>query len=772
MPLEVIAIGRVPDAFGTPLSALVGEEVETFVFREDDGTARLVVPVLPSGSVDGGVVEFAVTDGNQACAPVSFTIEALPPAPGAYGDLVDALQDILRDQAVAAGITPAEIIQTDLADLPQELWPLAVTQSVIDHPENPNSLRALAEGTAPATNGVDTVFLDRLIARTGLAAELAASANAASAARDPTHSLMPSADVVTCLESPISDAQLLDECMELQASAELRANGASNEALNGIGFAAGIAGVVPHPGVQLAATGASAAIWALQTLREGMTNLLPSSLKKMTLEADPLTFKEDQPGPGSWEKAMVTATSKGWRLDKLVLDTIFQIVGVSGAYKGWLTKNVDPQFVQDVVVLIETMLVQEAINTTAGSDFLEIEAMDFGPVDVTDETWSEARIAIGTSVELVTHTGYEPREPGISTLSVRTKDGEFAGKQIAKQKEIEVQQLDIDIAPEELNVTPGEHVFGAFTVTVTDAHDPEAVTIEVKNGSATISSNGDGTHTVDYTAPGSSDQFPDLVTARHTAETGARKNGPPRTATAEVRGGEIIITPPGECVDIGGEQQFTAEVKGFENKKVEWGLIGEGDISDTGLYTAPNFATTAVVTATSEANPDLTEGVGVKVGGCSCWWSISVTGSTVTSQPGDFAFFSLQDNAIDLISFDRDSNSRTTDILASATVGVDPIPVGSTGGSVGITGRIGLTDPDVLYATPTFDPRGEVITDVAELSLLQNTGSVLQGTASGTVLVSSPLSEPGERKSQFLATFMITADPDDSSPDFRACTVE
>jgi hypothetical protein len=62
------------------------------------------------------------------------------------------------------------------------------------------------------------------------------------------------------------------------------------------------------------------------------------------------------------------------------------------------------------------------------------------------------------------------------------------------------------------------------------------------------------------------------------------------------RGTEIVITPGRANVALGKTQQFTAQVSGKPNAKVNWELIaGAGTLSDDGLYTAP-AATPAGVT--------------------------------------------------------------------------------------------------------------------------------------------------------------------------------
>ena len=66
-------------------------------------------------------------------------------------------------------------------------------------------------------------------------------------------------------------------------------------------------------------------------------------------------------------------------------------------------------------------------------------------------------------------------------------------------------------------------------------------------------------------------------------------------------GVKVSISPVSATLPPSGTQQFTATVSGSRNDGVTWSATG-GNVSSTGLYTAPATSGTYTVTATSEAN--------------------------------------------------------------------------------------------------------------------------------------------------------------------------
>jgi len=76
----------------------------------------------------------------------------------------------------------------------------------------------------------------------------------------------------------------------------------------------------------------------------------------------------------------------------------------------------------------------------------------------------------------------------------------------------------------------------------------------------------------------------------------------------------VTISPVSQTTSIGGQIQFAATVTGSSNTAVTWSTT-LGQISSNGLFTAPNAASTCIVTAKSVASPTSTASATVNVVG-------------------------------------------------------------------------------------------------------------------------------------------------------------
>jgi len=225
--------------------------------------------------------------------------------------------------------------------------------------------------------------------------------------------------------------------------------------------------------------------------------------------------------------------------------------------------------------------------------------------------------------------------------------------------------------------------------------------------------------------------------------------------TVKVIPGSVTLAP-------GGNQAFSAQVTGAQDQRVVWTATCGGIGSSTGLYTAPSFGPTCVVSATSVADPaafgqatvTITAGEtflsyvwqGILTGQittnpASCMYVLSRTHETdhiqldpristgVQLRIRELAFAgqpTLLGPATDLFNFfvqTSDTNPDDRDTLSITgfqdSLGVDHITMGVNrvvvgGGECSIRfpdGHIGLTD-FTEYATYTFTGDGGVLTDV------------------------------------------------------------
>jgi hypothetical protein len=113
----------------------------------------LVAPVLPEDPSGSGDISFFVSVRGVRSPIQSLHIEALAPAPGTAVASLDKLVEV-----------------TSLTDsLPGALPQPPLLKKLINDPSNPNSLKAIYEGTAPILGGktVNIDMIDRLLASTG-----------------------------------------------------------------------------------------------------------------------------------------------------------------------------------------------------------------------------------------------------------------------------------------------------------------------------------------------------------------------------------------------------------------------------------------------------------------------------------------------------------------------------------------------------------------------------------------------------------------------------
>lgn len=647
VPLDEIAIGTLPSSFDLPVAASITEgetEHAGFAFIRSDAPGsdedlRLVVPFHPVTPLAGGTVRLTVSDGTRACAPVDFTIQPLPAANGELEAIVDLLQGVLAVQAAQFETTPDELLTTPIDDLPPALWPLAAAQAVLDDPTNGESLRAVTEGAA---GGEAVDWIDRILARTNLRASLENPPDPMVAGIGPT-----AVSAIECQPDTIGeDARALNRCMKAAAEARRAASGLSREVAADIGKAFSAAGELGLPLADVVEAVFSAIFWVIYNEREKAAALYPSQFTSMSVKVDRESFLEDEDEQGRVSEAEVTATSDGYDLQKEILDGIEEAASLAqttGKFDFSTGTPVDDAAGQLASVIEERLRAMDIEELDIGPEL-------FGPVDVTDPSWIQARAVHPDVIEVVEGTTYEPRLWGDATLSVRTTDGEFGGEQISESVQITVTPLLVTITPTDTTVVAGDpdHIqIVTFRVEVQGSAHPDSVDLDLsehpRQGSAEIRiQEGSTIHEVDYVAPTNPDfNRPDLIVVEHTAKTGARENGPPRTARATVRFGSIAISPRPECLEAGAELQFEAEVDGLDDETVTW-TASAGEIDETGFFTAPAESPAGgevTITATSAIEPDVKDQVTIKIGQCEvCFVQITASGGApgAGQAPGAF----------------------------------------------------------------------------------------------------------------------------------------
>lgn len=447
------------------------------------------------------------------------------------------------------------------------------------------------------------------------------------------------------------DAALLDTYMRLATFGELATDPDATKYLDA-------AGALLAGGVVLAtAAGAKkfasfygevgGMLFAYQKAAEGFANLLPSEFTAFTFEVTDDSFWEDgDPASGRWQNAQVYAKSKGWDLDKLILEMMLNWAGheVSGGVNthAWLQKFTSNEVFLEVVGHTDDfftgVLTTEVIDKTVGdSDFVEIEPRVFGPTDIGAQEWSE-RYFLGSGSArfmFIDHFSYEAVETGIATLEIITEPGKFGYKQIKQHRELQMLPIEVTVTPSKVSVTPGETV--TFQADVQNANDKRVQWSIEPAGVHTLEVSGDDSDVVSVTTSENPAALPAVLKATSISATGLREDGTPeRYGTATLSPKEIIVKPERPCVKPDQQQQFTAEypepaifgqaagILPQQDAKVLWEATA-GRITQDGLFTAPGNPGTVTVTARDPDDPTLFGGAIVEVG--DCVWQMTISGS-------------------------------------------------------------------------------------------------------------------------------------------------
>lgn len=783
LPLEEIDIGWLPASFELPVAASVsvdGSGHDSFAFirpeEESGGPLRLVAPLHPTDPLDGGTVTLTVADGMLSCAPFTFTIQGLPPAEGEFAAVLDQLQQILTGQASEFQTTPDDLRAGSVADLPQGLWPLAVAQRLLDDPLNDESLRNVAEGS----RGGDVVtLLDRLMARADVLAALEEPEDSGTdtwVADSGAVSLtgpFPDASATQCLPTFVSGSEplVLHECMSAAAKAQRRASGVAQRVADDIGTAFSNAGELKLPAADVAGEIFGQVFWVVQTLRERAAALYPSEFTAMTVEVDPAEILEDREVTGRVSRAEVTATNEGYDLQMEIIDAVSQALSLTETAEAF---EISTGTFADTVVSELMPLVERAIRG-AEIDALKVSPQTFGPVNVNDPEWIQLRVVSGPAVEVVDGTlTYKPRRRGSSVLSGRTFDGKFGGEQIARQAEVTIPAIELSLVPDDTTVAPRDPEnpqVVSFRVEVRKSAHPDSVDVDLsehpEQGIADIRRSEEGSvHFVDYLAPTDPDfGRSDLVVVKHTAQGGARAGGASRTGTATVDFGDITIVPAGGCVEPGEPMEFEAEVVGPEDDVVGWSA-DVGVIDDQGLYTAPSPAPTsgtATITARSTSFPSLNDQVQVRIGGCTCWWSVTVEGRTVENSTSDGAEFQYPAQGLVEVEL-LESGGGFLRAVPGGENGLTPLAEGTTGTfAAGAEGTI-ASGTAVGYAGGAAEAGFPV-----SITLTRNQADRVEGTIEGLVKLIEPNGD--ERSVVLNASFGLTAQSvHDADPTSFQCT--
>ncbi len=801
MPLDTVALGSLPLELQAPIRARMswsgGSDVAIGYVDSGVSPPTMLLPMHPGWTTDGGDVTVRITDETRSCPPFTFHIDPLPPAPGEYAAVADLAQQLVAAQAAYLGTTVDALKSTPVGQLAPSLYPLAVAQSLVDTPGNLNSMRAFGDGTATDLHGMDLTMVDRLTARMGVRADLEAAlarltepavrASGAAGAAVAERSISHAED---CL-SAIQTAQDLSDCMML--ARHRAASAATQDARDNAGFAMSVLAVFPNAVTKPVMEAVGLFFYFSQSYDGALAGLLPSSFASMTAVATPQPLAEDDATVGSWT-ATVTATSTGWEIEKSQFQSLVRGLDLETDFKAWTMAvgkeaaeaalgvalqgaGLDDveQLFNELLSLIRTEAMLGVVQSAQDGEVYRIAPQTFGPVDVTTGDWTQSHLVSGDAVALLPPNQFEGRKAGTAQVEVSVVGDLFAGATIATQPPlaITVGQTGLTFFRDgqpvsEIFVTKGEMV--TLMLGVENSVHPEMVELvedpqHPLAGMAMLAGFNPGaappSHTVTYKAPNALSGLPEVLTARHTATTGARGyEMVERTGSLTINPRSIHIEPRPACLKPDDfPVHFAATVVGVPHTDVTWDA-SIGTIGADGTYPSPPGVapgTQVTITATSVDVPTLKDSVTVTIG-CACSYTLLVGGVQHVGQPGDmleFASNPFGGDAITWLGIDEPHNGATFDSFLSDQ------PQGPGTFLAQSSGDLGVSGSDTRYYSGT-----EVDNAVVHANITKYTAaSQLEVSLSGFVHLVGPAPDFPERIGPFVLDMQIIV-PAGYSPQF------
>ena len=652
VPGARIDMSGLPDTMGEASIRVLGEDDAgasvvsgLLLTSQGDGSASFVVPLHPAGTADGGDVALELGDGLMHCPPQPFTILPLPQAPADYAETVQAtLADWVRAQIRALGLDPDTLAAADADDLSVQEQALQLgLQFAIDADQDGSFAQ---QASAESADGDD--LFERLLMASGLEAELQAQTDAANALTGTK--LRPAAPVwkrhrhddhkMECgsLEFPPRDIQI-NSAAELAARMTAVRNSTSRQVLGTLGTLFGSSEVANVGGTGGAFGKGNAVVFVVNTVNEARLASEPQILGRMTVMADTV-MTEDRPdtSPGQWS-AEITANGRAFNLAKASAQGIIQALGLVPGPVGTAATLGGFAFSNQINAELD--------RVTQDSCF-RVRAAEYGPVDVTDERYTEASL-IGSTIAFTRHDAYVPADIGATELQIDLKSEAFgSARTIRELTTVTVREQIISLLSSVTVVgQPGETVEISATVANSE-DDPAAFTAETLGGRGTITNRrfeGDF-FTVTVETPTERERYPVLV--KFVSQNKTVPAGTPlRESIAEITLDPTVeISPSGACLLPGGNLALEATLNGFDETEqaVTWSasagqIVNAQDLTAT--YEAPGSTQSVTITVRADADPSVEDSITVTVGS-SCikkvWYpaaAASIAGNGTYSPGGD-----------------------------------------------------------------------------------------------------------------------------------------
>ena len=453
----------------------------------------------------------------------------------------------------------------------------------------------------------------------------------------------------------IRDANELSYYMGRQAAAAGTMSGPTGDMLGDLGSVISVIGIFA-PGVGAAA---GAVHFLYMKGVEADRQLLPCCFEKLDFERSKVWFEEDYPWPdrpafyARWGQVEVDVHNMGWNLTQTAIEAGFAALGTGkGARDAWknaAARRAGNGVSTDVVGGAQEGLVDSWLQQNVRPEIQELTVPrhDWRQIDISGAQWSEAEVPFrsGDAITTVSTHGYGPRDLGSADLRVKTRSRKFGSAHIWEDKPVEVREIGVSVVPTVRRVTTGEEI--EMRGFIRHSFEPKKArwTIISANGAAVqkleSGYRGEGEHYQMLKLPDEEEAFPITVELDSTTTTGLRNGASDRRyGSATLTTGAVVdIGPDTGCVEQGETLAMFAEVFGVEDTRLRWSASGPGSVSQEGVLTSSGDGE-VTVRAVSVADPEAFDEAHIDVGGCTCRFSLQISGDSSRAVNGSIAHYS------------------------------------------------------------------------------------------------------------------------------------
>jgi len=630
---------------------------------------RFVAPVNPMAPFQESRATIRLRADGAPCGEWSLTLLPLERAPGTLAELAAQVDGTLTGLAALLGYPRDELLRRPWSALPPEARALRVLLEAFDGEGHEGSAMAHFRRAQPGLDTPGAEMMDALVARSmavgkalDLRHELGAAASGVTAGNRflprPTPGVLAwlgIADAHAAGPSPFErpDAATLGRWMDMQLVAEIAATSTEAQSyLDGAKLLTTLGGIVPgalakrHPGFTTlkgyyAALGGLIAAQDLSV--DMLRHVLPGSFAEMELVLAGASYLEDAEDlDGRWA-ATVTATSRDWHADQHVASMLLSIGGgrareavmeKAGAEKllrSMATHPLIEEMLDATQDLLAGPLLEEVLGAEGRDGLLRVPGRIFGPVDISEEAFSERELLHGSGqvVALTGHNDYRAVGTGTAHLTVRVRSERFGQQSILRTGAIDVLAIAVSVQPGSSTVQPGDTL--VFNAEVDNAND-RSVHWEVDpvhvHGVSVVPGPPREPSRLRVTFSENIDHYPVVVTATAMSRGGLRATGlPERQGHASANLETVTIKPVDACVETGESRQFTVDWgrhQGPGAPPVPRWSAGRGRIGDSGLYGAPSVPGADSVEGADRSDPGRRATTGVQVlDDCGCRFTLT-----------------------------------------------------------------------------------------------------------------------------------------------------